>query len=77
VGIWTSDPKRELRARSMLVQHEAGGGRAPSQIESAGLNCECRRVPVLQAGVLVWDPAGGTWLRSSVAAAATGMAGLL
>ncbi len=66
VEIWTSDPKRELRARSMLVQYEAG--------RPARLNCECRRVPVLQAGA--WDPAGGTWLRSSVAAAATGMAGL-
>ncbi len=67
--IWTSDPaaapKRELRARGMLLvaQYEAG--------RPARLNCECRRVLVLQAGV--WDPAGGTWLRSSVAAAATGM----
>ncbi len=67
--IRTSDSKRELRARSimMLVQYEAG--------RRARLNCERRRVPVLQAGA--WDPAGGTWLRSSVAAAATGMAGLL
>ena len=63
--IRTSDSKRELRARSimMLVQYEAG--------RRARLNCERRRVPVLQAGA--WDPAGGTWLRSSVAAAATGM----